>query len=170
MGLVSKMGDYNNIKIEIVDIWHFVMSEALRLYKMEKRGSIRELTTTISTMLQFASFADESHRDELDSYAQIAVVEEMLKITFCDQDINSLIGSFLTMSSKLNLKLPELYKLYIGKNILNKFRQEHGYKEGSYIKVWSGEEDNVVMQKFLNKNSEITPNELYSKLEEVYPK
>ncbi|SFV65936.1 Dimeric dUTPase [hydrothermal vent metagenome] len=161
--------DYENIKIEIVDIWHFVMSEALRLYKIEKRGSIRELATTIGTMLQFRSFADESQAREIDNYAQIAVVEDMLRIALCDKDINSLIASFLIMSSKLNLKLPELYKLYIGKNILNKFRQEHGYKEGTYIKIWNGEEDNVVMQKILNKNSEITPVELYNALEEIYP-
>ncbi len=162
--------DYDNIKIEIVDIWHFVMSEALRLYKIEKRGSIFELSTTITTMREFKNFANESRDRELNSYAQIAVVEEMIKIIFCNQDINTLIGSFLTMSSKLNLKLPELYKLYIGKNILNKFRQEHGYKEGSYIKIWGAEEDNVVMQKILNRNAEITPNELYNTLEEVYPK
>jgi dimeric dUTPase (all-alpha-NTP-PPase superfamily) len=161
--------DYENIKIEIVDIWHFVMSEALRVYKVNERGSIHELTTTISTMLHFRSFADESKRSDLDYYAQIAVVEDMLRIAFCDKDINSLIASFFIVSSRLNLKLPELYKLYIGKNILNKFRQEHGYKDGSYIKVWSGKEDNVVMQEILNRNPEITPSDLYSKLEEVYP-
>jgi dimeric dUTPase (all-alpha-NTP-PPase superfamily) len=161
--------DYENIKIEIVDIWHFVMSEALRLYKVEEKGSIHELATTISTMLQFPNFANPSKAREIDSYAQIKLVEDMLRITLCDKDINSLIASFLIVSSKLNLKLSELYKLYVGKNILNKFRQEHGYKEGSYIKVWNKEEDNVVMQKILNENSEITPIELYDKLEEAYP-
>ena len=160
--------DYENIKIEIVDIWHFVMSEALRIYKVEEKGSIRELTTTISTMLQFKNFADENRKSELDYYAQIAVVEDMLRIAFCDKDITSLIASFLIMSSKLNLRLPELYRLYIGKNILNKFRQEHGYKEGSYIKIWNGKEDNVVMQGILNQNTEITPDELYNRLEENY--
>ena len=29
--------DYENIKIEAVDIWHFVMSEALRLYTAEEK-------------------------------------------------------------------------------------------------------------------------------------
>ena len=33
----------------------------------------------------------------------------------------------------------ELYKLYIMKNVLNKFRQDNGYKTGTYIKNW-GEE------------------------------
>jgi hypothetical protein len=30
----------------------------------------------------------------------------------------------------------------VGKNVLNFFRQDHGYKEGTYIKVWGGREDN----------------------------
>jgi hypothetical protein len=73
------------------------------------------------------------------------------------------------MSASLNLKLSELYQLYIGKNILNQFRQDHGYKEGSYIKEWHGVEDNVVMQKLLNDKSDITPDELYQGLEKNYP-
>ena len=161
--------DYENIKIEIVDIWHFVMSEALRLYKIEKRGSIHGLATTISTMQQFSHFANNTESKELDSYEQIAVVEGMIKILFCDNNINTLLASFLTMSSKLGLKLDELYRLYIGKNILNKFRQEHGYKEGTYIKEWNGVDDNVVMQKILHKNSTISPQELYETLKSNYP-
>ena len=71
------------------------------------------------------------------------------------------------MQSGLNLD--SLYKLYIGKNILNQFRQDHGYKEGSYIKEWNGEEDNVTMQRILDHTPQISPEELYRKLEEAYP-
>jgi len=163
--------DYANIKIEIVDIWHFIMSEALRIYKVDARGSIADIATTVSSMEGFETFTQEEKSEKLDNYEEIALVEDMIRILFCDKEnIDALIISFLTIASKLNLKLPELYKLYIGKNILNKFRQEHGYKEGSYIKVWNGEEDNVVMQRILNNKNEITPDALYSALEEAYPK
>jgi len=161
--------DYANIKIEIVDIWHFIMSEALRIYRVDSLGSIEDMAIVISTMEGFESFKDENSMIRLSSYQEIELVEEMLKILFCNSDINALIISFLEMSSKLNLKLPELYKLYIGKNILNKFRQDNGYKEGSYIKVWSGKEDNVVMQNILDIYEDITPDELYKALEEAYP-
>lgn len=36
----------------------------------------------------------------------------------------------------------EWFKQYTGKNVLNVFRQDHGYKAGTYIKVWDGREDN----------------------------
>jgi dimeric dUTPase (all-alpha-NTP-PPase superfamily) len=162
--------DYENIKIEIVDIWHFVMSEALRLYKMEKLGDIQSIANAVTTMDGFDDFLNEKHGESLDVYAEIELVEEMIKTLFCQNDINALVISFLTMSSKLNLKLPELYTLYVGKNILNKFRQNHGYKEGSYIKIWNEKEDNVVMQEILSSESNISPEDLYSALESAYPK
>jgi len=162
--------DYENIKIEIVDIWHFIMSEALRLYKVENLGSISDIATTITSMQGFDSFLEENKGEQLDTYSEIELVEEMIKTLFCNADINALVISFLNMSSKLNLKLPELYKLYIGKNILNKFRQNHGYKEGSYIKEWNGKEDNVLMQEILASKNDITPEALYHALEESYPK
>jgi len=163
--------DYANIKIEIVDIWHFIMSEALRIYKIDGRGSIEDIAKAVSNMKGFQEFTKEEKSEKLDNYEEIALVEDMIRLLFCDKDnIDALVISFLTISSKLNLKLPELYKLYVGKNILNKFRQEHGYKEGTYIKIWNKEEDNVVMQRILNEKSEITPDALYGALEEDYPK
>ena len=162
--------DYENIKIEIVDIWHFVMSEALRIYKIDNLGSIEDISTMVNQMEGFKDFQKDEKSELLDTYSEIALVEEMIRILFCNKDINTLIVSFLTMSSKLNLKLPELYKLYIGKNILNKFRQNNGYKEGSYIKVWNGKEDNVVMQNILKEKEEITPDALYEALKSAYPK
>jgi hypothetical protein len=68
------------------------------------------------------------------------------------------------------LNLESLYQLYVGKNILNQFRQDHGYKEGTYKKLWEGREDNVVMQGILEDNKEITPDALYMALESAYPK
>ena len=163
--------DYENIKIEIVDIWHFVMSEALRLYKIEGRGSLRDIAEKITEMNEFEAFLSSRESTSLGDQEEMALVEEMIGKLFCERhDIDALVVSFLTMASRLNLKLPELYELYIGKNILNKFRQEHGYKEGSYIKIWEGEEDNVVMQNILKNQNDITPEALYQALEEAYPK
>jgi len=162
--------DYANIKIEIVDIWHFIMSETLRIYKIDNLGAIEDIATMVGNMDGFEDFQQSQKSETLNAYSEIELVEEMIKTLFCNKDINALIISFLTMSSKLNLKLPELYELYIGKNILNKFRQNNGYKEGSYIKVWSGEEDNIVMQRILEERENITPEMLYQALDEAYSK
>jgi len=43
----------------------------------------------------------------------------------------------------------ELFALYMGKNVLNQFRQAHGYKEGTYRKLWGGREDNEHLMEVL---------------------
>jgi hypothetical protein len=69
------------------------------------------------------------------------------------------------------MDLEEIYKLYMGKNILNKFRQNNGYKTGSYKKIWNGQEDNAYLTTIL-KETEISNVEfdmiIYDKLTEVY--
>ena len=166
---IDAQPDYENIKIELVDIWHFVMSEALRLYKVEALGTIEQLAENITAMDSYKNL-EEAQESQLDTYEQIALVEEMIKVLFCSDDINQLTNSFLNLTSQLGLNLSTLYALYIGKNILNKFRQDNGYKDGSYIKIWDGKEDNVVMQGLLADRADITPDELYEALGLAYPK
>ncbi len=167
---INAKPDYDNIKIELVDIWHFIMSEALRVYKTEDLGSIEDIAYMIVNLSQFNEFNSNNKKDNLDIYQEMALVEEMIEVLFCKNSIDKLISSFLLTSSSLNLKLPELYRLYIGKNILNRFRQDNGYKNGIYIKIWNGKEDNAIMQNILDKNSNITADELYNRLKELYPK
>jgi len=165
---IDASADYENIKIELVDIWHFVMSEALRLYKIDNLGTIEELGQNITAMEAYATL-ERGDSPKLDNYEQIELIEEMIKVLFCSDDIDTLTNSFLNLASNLGLNLSTLYALYIGKNILNKFRQDNGYKDGSYIKIWNGEEDNVVMQTILADRENITPNELYEALVNLYP-
>ena len=66
------------------------------------------------------------------------------------------------------LDLETLYRLYVGKNILNQFRQDNGYKDDTYIKVWNGEEDNVVMKRIWEEDSNIKPEILYKNLAKNY--
>ena len=51
---------------------------------------------------------------------------------------------------------------------MNAFRKNHGYKDGSYIKLWGGVEDNVVAFTIMDTIPEISPNDLYKKLEVEY--
>ncbi len=160
--------DYENIKIEIVDIWHFVMSEALRDYKTNQKGNIDKLAFDISKLVNYQQFTKDVKPLDRDIYKQIGYVEDFIKTLFTTDDVLSLVDAFFKMAYKLQVNLDILYRLYIGKNVLNKFRQEHGYKEGKYIKKWNGKEDNVVMQEILEKQPDVTPDELYEALERVY--
>ncbi|MCA4256954.1 dUTP diphosphatase, partial [Acinetobacter baumannii] len=40
---------------------------------------------------------------------------------------------------------------YLGKNVLNEFRQKNGYKTGNYKKIWNKHEDNYYLFKIINE-------------------
>ncbi len=160
--------DYANIKIEAVDIWHFIMSQGLEDYKRGELGSIATLAKNINDLANFSTFSEPLEENFKDYYEQIAVVEELMRILFCRGSTEKLMSAFIDVAMQSGLNLDTLYTLYVGKNILNQFRQDHGYKEGTYIKIWNGEEDNVTMQKVLEENENVTPNELYKALEAAY--
>jgi len=161
--------DFANIKIEAVDIWHFVMSEALRQFAVEGRGDIAALAETITATDAYRAFEQGEGNVPTDAYAQIAEVETLVAMLFAGTPVEEWTAQFYRVALQSGLTLDELYRLYIGKNILNRFRQDHGYKEGTYVKIWSGEEDNVVMQRILSGNAAMEPEELYDALKEAYP-
>lgn len=156
--------DRENIKVELVDIWHFIMSEALRLNALGEQKSIEALATEIEQYRQSASAA----KIEADYYKEIELIESFIQKLFCQFELQSFIQSFFELTKSLGLEFNDLYALYLGKNILNIFRQDNGYKDGTYRKIWSGKEDNVVMQALLKENPDIDAKELYSKLQEHY--
>jgi len=160
--------DFENIKIESVDIWHFVMSLALQEYKNNNLGDIEQLAKDITQVSNYEEFTKPITPTTKDNYEQIECVEKLIKALFCGESTTTIIERFFDVAMQSSLNLDTLYKLYIGKNILNQFRQDHGYKEGTYIKIWNGQEDNVAMQNILEQNPDITPQELYKKLEETY--
>jgi len=161
--------DYENIKIEAVDIWHFIMSQGLEDYRMQGLGTIEDLADAICALENYKKFLEEITPTTKNYYEQIEVVEELMRVLFCSEPTTKLMEAFIDVAIQSGLNLDSLYKLYVGKNILNQFRQDHGYKEGSYIKSWNGKEDNVTMQRILESSDEITPEALYAALEEAYP-
>lgn len=167
---IDAQPDYANIKIEAVDIWHFIMSQGLEDYKVKNLGSIEDLATSINNIQNFSTFTGNITPTTKNNYEQIEVVETLMKTLFCEGSTEALIGAFIDVAVQSGLNIDSLYKLYVGKNILNKFRQDHGYKDGSYIKIWNGEEDNVTMQGLLEENDTISPDALYKALEKSYPK
>ena len=118
--------DLDQVKIEIVDIWHFGLSEIIR--SDEYRYDV------IAKM--FISGLEEEG-----SMTFPEAVEEMASVTLRNKRF--LIWNLIYMMRSLPMTFSELHHLYIGKNVLNDFRQNHGYKDGSYRKSWhDGREDN----------------------------
>ncbi len=166
---IAKEPDWDNLQIEVVDIWHFVMSEALRDYAVNFKGSIDQLALTISEMPSYTALASDAEPFATPEVVMEKVEQLMFDVLRRDDfNVDVLMLNFFELVKMSGLNLPSLYRLYIGKNILNQFRQDHGYKEGSYIKVWNDEEDNVVMKRIWEENANLKPEALYRELKKRY--
>ncbi len=150
---INSSDDIENVKIELVDIWHFIMSQLIVEHGFNE---------AIKYSLKI--YSDTSHMtintelvDTLEGMIRRAAMQYIP------------LGDFFVAVRQLSdFTMDDVYTLYIGKNCLNQFRQDNGYKDGTYTKIWNGQEDNVHMQKIINNNPNITYNELYAALEETY--
>ena len=82
------------------------------------------------------------------------------------------IGLFQAIMLECQLDWDSLYRQYVSKNVLNFFRQDFGYKDGTYQKLWHGREDNehlVELMDSLNATDPSYPELLYQGLVARYP-
>lgn len=165
---IDAPADKENIKIEVVDIWHFVMSEILRINTIKSDKTLEDLVEEINSLSNFLTLQNPANEIADDHFEQITNIESFIKTLFNEEEWKDMTNSYFSIVSQSGLNLDSLYQLYIGKNILNKFRQDNGYKDGSYKKIWDGKEDNVVMQEILFNDSNITPECLYDELKKIY--
>jgi dimeric dUTPase (all-alpha-NTP-PPase superfamily) len=150
--------DWSNIRVELVDIWHFIMSESIRINDDKYANK----------------FLGLQPKGDFDVDVLVNSLENMLSLSVTSSikpeanNIREITDIFFTIISHLDINIEDLYKRYVVKNQLNTFRQKNGYKDGSYIKLWNGVEDNVIAFKLMDKNPTITPIELYKKLDFEY--
>ena len=148
--------DIPQVQLELVDIFHFGLS--LRLMT---GTPVAEITATLAQELTQKT-DEQDFKIALENLASAAVSDKSF-------DAVALADCMRLMA----MDLDELFRQYVGKNTLNFFRQDHGYKEGSYIKIWNGEEDNEVLANLVNSldaGAEDFQKQLYAALEAKYPK
>ena len=147
--------DVPQVQLELVDIFHFGLS--LRLMT---GASVEDIATSLANEVNQKS--DETDfKIALESLASSAVTDK----AFDGQ-------AFADCMHLMNMDLDELFRQYVGKNTRNFFRQDHGYKEGSYIKIWNGKEDNEVLAdtvKSLDASAEDFQQQVYQALTDAYP-
>lgn len=168
--------DSVNAEIELVDTFHFLISYCTVNAKDDNQTNT--IATTIFTLAmarqqQMLKVAQTEGVKKFDQELFIKAGEELIKFSLVNpEQYQILFLKFFDMWFMLNPNngIETLLKLYRAKNILNAFRQSHGYKTGSYIKIWGEEEDNMVcwqLAKPLNLNSNFH-NVLMEQLEESY--
>ena len=146
--------DLEQVKLELVDIMHFAMSDYL----------LQDDDAAVAARIEAELRAPRGEGDIRES------IEQMAQSTIAGRTMHY--SDFARVMLLIDMSFDELYRHYVGKNVLNFFRQDHGYKEGSYVKLWDGREDNehlVEVVAALDSDDPGFQKAVYRGLEERYP-
>lgn len=147
--------DVDQVILELVDIWHFGLS----IHLLDS-DDLAFTTQRIVEQLESAVVQKEDFKVLLEDFAGETIRSKSFDVT-----------RFALLMNAVGLSFEGLYRNYIGKNVLNRFRQDHGYKAGTYQKVWGGKEDNehlAMLLVSLDCNQKNFTEVLYAALSERY--
>lgn len=132
-----KKPDMPQARMEVVDIWHFVLSALLRDEPNKATPSL------IADTFHYAG----------DKRAQPQTPEEAVLFFMAATDAYGMLKAFVGLCDAVGLPFVDLYFQYVGKAALNRFRWNNGYADGTYVKIWDGREDNEWLTEILNQNA-----------------
>ena len=144
----------HHIQMELVDVLHFGIS-ALLQYNSDEIAVAQQLASALENPQKRGDFC--------------LLVEQFTLETLRDKTFA--LNLFGEMCLQMELDSETLFKYYMGKNTLNQFRQDMGYRQGSYQKIWNGREDNDVLIEIVQNMSVTADNfakDLYRQLLDSY--
>jgi len=149
---INSKDNIDNAKLELADIWHFILSQML------VEGFDGK---------QYINFKQRDYNRDKVIYHSVKLIQEV--VSPITARLSVILNEFNELMCMLFDSEEEFVKLYLGKSVLNRFRVANKYAEGKYIKIWvGGLEDNVYMQDFLEFTQD--PDELYNLLKIEYAK
>ncbi len=158
--------DLQQLQMELVDIWHFTLSHILlETHGDQARALVQLLAEDLTTHLTF-----DGKQYAIASLDLIGKMELNIGLAAARR-ISIPLFAALLVDCQMDWK--ELFCQYVGKNVLNFFRQDNGYKQGTYRKLWGGREDNEHLVEIMGKlNSEdgSFQHQLYASLTDRYTK
>lgn len=147
--------DMDQVKLEAIDIWHFGMSALFADGK-----TLEDIAELMESQLIGYQAVDQDVREATELLAQHSLATKGFSVRL-----------FWDLLSATGMTFDDLYQQYVGKNVLNFFRQDNGYKDGSYIKQWQGREDNEHLVEILAELDSQQPtysDEVYQSLQQRY--
>lgn len=163
----NKEIDNWNVKIEVIDMLHFMVSAqilAVRKKLSDENAETRKKVTAQleelgNTMFIGADILDMSGAENKGEFYliqengwinyELAVELVMNMATYTQENTFTYLDVFrlsfaniIQMVSSVGLTSLEISAIYTAKMTLNQIRQSNGYKDGTYVKVEDGVEDN----------------------------
>ena len=146
-------GDLRQVRLELIDIWHFGLS-LLMLECADRQRLAARLTKALAD-----ARPPSDYRRAIEQLAAAAIADDRFDLE-----------CFAALLAGIDFSFADLYKHYVGKNTLNCFRQDRGYREGRYRKQWQGREDNEHLLEAIDATADGDdfPERLYMQLSRRY--
>jgi dimeric dUTPase (all-alpha-NTP-PPase superfamily) len=161
----SQTPDISQLKIELIDIWHFLLSH----YLVDVSGDLSKAAIRVKDdWARSAQIEFDGRRFDVNALGIGEKLELMAAMAGARRNVTVIVAHLFR---DCELTTDQLFREYVSKNVLNHFRQDHGYKTGTYKKMWDGLEDNVHLAELLrsiNVNEESLAEALYRSLESRY--
>ena len=161
--------DLPQLQMELIDIWHFILSEILLRHADSDSEPVDELMADLAAAQVDAVISLDGERYDLAALDLLGKLELLIALSVVRRIE---LAVFAAIMADCAMDWTELYRQYVGKNVLNMFRQDRGYKEGTYLKVWSGREDNEHLVDIIHRLDAGDPafkEQIYRELAAAYP-
>lgn len=158
----SQPANIEQFRIELVDIWHFALSHTLVYCGGDHERAADLITAYLNEAPDLAfdnQYYDVAKLDVLAKASLMIGLAASNRFSF---------GLFESLMGDAGMDWDALHTGYVSKNVLNFFRQDNGYKTGTYIKHWFGKEDNVVLAEIMAAGGVTSAEELYGALTARY--
>lgn len=160
----KQVPNYAQAHIELVDIWHFMLSSALVEAQGDKTETVKSLNHSLmwphDEVMEILGRKFSISRSTLSEQIDMLSAFASVGYTFVALFEAIMVGTGLTWEA--------LRRMYLGKVVLNEFRQANGYADGSYQKLWRGEEDNVHLERLLVADPAMSAEQLRAALQAIY--
>jgi len=162
--------DLPQLQMEMIDIFHFYLSRVLQQEKVNYQEA------ALNSMIE-KYMPSNSDNISIKFDDKVYSVDEMKLLDKIDLMCGLACAKrfdfplFFNICKEVDLTPKDIYEQYVQKNTLNIFRQKNGYKQGTYVKIWFNEEDNVHLvniAKTLNSEDDNYAKELYNALTDLY--
>jgi dimeric dUTPase (all-alpha-NTP-PPase superfamily) len=153
--------DMPQLRIELIDVWHFVLSEYLLRADGDRAAAMKSMRADWMSDAALEFDGARYALNELDIRRHLELLAALAAVRRLHLPLVALLFTACGLTPAV------LFREYVSKNVLNHFRQDRGYKTGEYKKSWDGAEDNVHMAELLeaiHNTDEQLPDALYRAL------
>lgn len=169
--------DKQNLQTELIDVFHFILSQSIEFDIQNQTNNTQQIIQTLAkaepTFIEINRQADNTTPEDKITLLKQILKELIQTLATPETDIITIFLSWFKAYTQTGLTLEDLQIAYLTKNTLNILRQELGYKEGTYQKVFDYDpdhkqlEDNHVMS-LIQQTLDITDPDYTTKLRQKF--